>query len=76
LGAGDADLARAELGVVEEEGGLGGGLLLKGDSGGLEAALFVGLGSDGEGGDLAAVECVSLLSARCRCMEKDVDVAG
>lgn len=34
LGAGDGNLGAAELGVVEEEGGLGGGLLLE-DYGGI-----------------------------------------
>lgn len=33
LGAGDGDLGAAELGVVEEEGGLGGRLLLEGHGG-------------------------------------------
>jgi hypothetical protein len=64
LRAGDVDLAWAELGVVEEEGGLGGGLLLEGDSRGLDAALLVGLGGEGEGGDLAAARSISLLFYR------------
>jgi hypothetical protein len=33
LGRADVDLAGAELGIVEEERGLGGGLLLEGDGG-------------------------------------------
>lgn len=41
----------AELGVVEEQGGFGGGVLLKGHSGGLGVAI----GLDVEASDLAAV---------------------
>lgn len=50
----DGDVGRAELGVVQEEGGLGGGLLLEGDGRGLCLAL----GLDVEAGNLAAGNAV------------------
>lgn len=50
----DGDVGRAELGVVQEEGGLGGGLLLEGDGRGLGLAL----GLDVEAGNLAAGNAV------------------
>lgn len=46
------DVRGAELGVVEEEGGLGGGVLLEGHGGGFGVAV----GLDVEAVDLAAVE--------------------
>jgi hypothetical protein len=49
LGGGDGDLGRAELGVVEEEGGFGGGFFLEGYGCGLGGCG----GGDGEGGDFA-----------------------
>lgn len=48
---GYGDVRSAELGVVEEQGGFGSGVLLKGHSGGLSVAV----GLDVEAGDLAAV---------------------
>lgn len=50
VGGRDGDFRGAELGVVEEEGGLGGGFLFKGDGRGLGLAG----GGDGDGGDFAA----------------------
>lgn len=52
-GAGDVDLGRAKLGVVEQKGGLGGGLLLECNGGRLARVCRVGLRSDGEVLDLA-----------------------
>lgn len=54
-GAGDGDVVRSKLGVVEEEGRLHGRFLLKGDVGGLGVAL----GSDFEVGNLATANVVS-----------------
>ncbi len=53
-GGGDGDLGGAELGVVEEEGGLGCGFLLEGYRGGLGGVGVVGLWGHGEGLDFAA----------------------
>lgn len=50
-GGGDGDVRGAELGVVEEEGGLGGGVLLEGHGGGLGLAFCL----DVEAVDLAAM---------------------
>lgn len=54
----DGDVGRAELGVVQQESGLGGCLLLEGDGRGLGLAL----GLDVEAGDLAAGEAVRYTS--------------
>lgn len=50
---GHGDVRSAKLGVVQEQSGFGGGILLEGHSGGLGVAL----GLDVEAGDLAAVIC-------------------
>lgn len=54
-GGGDVDLVGTELGVVEEESSLGGRLLLECDRSRLDTVGRVGLGSDGDVRDLAAV---------------------
>jgi hypothetical protein len=57
---GDVDLVGTELGVVEEKSSLGSGLLLECDRSRLDAVGRVGLGSDGDVRDLAAVNDASV----------------
>jgi hypothetical protein len=64
LSRGDVDLSRAQLGVVEQEGCLGGSLFFERDGGRLGSGGLAGLGRDGEGLDLAAVIWVSTLSIK------------